>query len=219
MSFFFPSLPSWLRQKLSRFVSKSSVLLLGAGAGVLLGSTSAVASSEIIITYGPFAQSVAVKELETFVETGQMSPSIRFLVNVTNQNPEDVRKALTTELGVGMVFLSDLLNTLPGEYVLFQAGQVVHTKSRRANIQSLRGALVLSAYKDDKISLLEVFQNYPTQQMYVDGLTLADTASEVIGFIEGVGESLEIPLAIAKDFLGSFICECDSNQNIEAGLQ
>ncbi|MGK7876255.1 MAG: alpha/beta hydrolase [Xenococcaceae cyanobacterium] len=218
MSFSFPSLPSWLRQPLSKLLSQGGILLLGAGAGVLFGSASAFASEEIILTYGPFAQSVAVKDLETFAETGQMSPSIRFLVNITNQDPEEVRKALTQELGVGMVFLSDVLNTLPGEYLLFEAGQIVHTKSRRANIQSLRGALVLSAYGDDKISLLEVFQNYPTQQMYIDGKTLANTASKVIGFIDRAEERLEVPLAIFKDFLESLICECESSQNINTGL-
>ena len=201
-----------LKQKLSQWLTKSSVLLLGIGAGTLLGSSNALASEEIILSYSALGQSVSVQDLETFVETGEMSSSIRFLVDVTQQNPDDVRNALTKELGLSLTFLHDVLNSLPGEYALFQAGQIIHPKSKpnRALITSLRGALIISASDDDKISLLEFFQNYPTQQMYIDARLLKNTAEDVIGFINRAEERLEVPLALAKDFLEDMVCDCES---------
>ncbi len=110
-----------------------------------------------------------------------------------------------------MTFLSDVLNSLPGEYALFQAGQIIHPKSKpnRALIPSLRGALILSTSDDNKISLLEFFQNYPTQQIYIDARLLKNTAEDVIGFINNAKETLEVPLAIAKDLLEDMVCECE----------
>ncbi len=212
----FPS----LQQKLSQWFTKGSILLLGIGTGTLLGSSKALASEEIILSYSALGQSVLVQDLETFVETGEMSSSVRFLIDVTKQNPDDVRTALTKEVGLSLTFLSKVLNSLPGEYALFQAGQIIHPKSKpnRALITSLRGALILSASDDNQISLLEFFQNYPTQQMYVDARLLKNTSEDVIDFLNRAEERLEVPLAIAKDFLEDMVCDCESGLQINAEL-
>lgn len=216
MTIDFPS----LQQKLSQWFTKGSILLLGIGTGTLLGSSKALASEEIILSYSALGQSVLVQDLETFVETGEMSSSVRFLIDVTNQNPDDVRTALTKEVGLSLTFLSKVLNSLPGEYALFQAGQIIHPKSKpnRALITSLRGALILSASDDNQISLLEFFQNYPTQQMYVDAKLLKNTSEDVIDFLNRAEERLEVPLAIAKDFLEDMVCDCESGLQINAEL-
>lgn len=204
------SFTSRFRHQLSKWINWKSAIALGTGLVLSFSSPKVDAAEEIILTYGPMTQSVAVKDLTTFAETGEMSASIRFLIDIANQNPEEVRQVLNQELGVGIVFLSDILNTLPGEYGLFEVGQVIHTKSRRANIQSLRGALVISAV-DNKISLLEFFQNFPTQQMYIDGYKLSQRANTVVSFVNRVGKNLEVPLAIAKDLLSTVICDCESS--------
>ena len=216
MTIDFPS----LQQKLSQWFTKGSILLLGIGTGTLLGSSKALASEEIILSYSALGQSVLVQDLETFVETGEMSSSVRFLIDVTKQNPDDVRTALTKEVGLSLTFLSKVLNSLPGEYALFQAGQIIHPKSKpnRALITSLRGALILSASDDNQISLLEFFQNYPTQQMYVDARLLKNTSEDVIDFLNRAEERLEVPLAIAKDFLEDMVCDCESGLQINAEL-
>ena len=206
MNFAFPS----LRRKLSGLL-QASLLLLATGAGVCIKSTDALASEEIVLTYSALDQPVLVEDLENFVETGKMSPSIRFLIGVTNQDPEDVRKALTQEISLDGRFVYKVFKTSPGEYILFQAGQVVHPryKPNRAIIPALRGTLILSTIDDGKITLLEFFQKYPTKQMYIDGRLLKNTAEDVIGFINNAKETLEVPLAIAKDLLEDMVCDCE----------
>ena len=206
MNFAFPS----FRRKLSGLF-QASLLLLATGAGIGMKTTDALAAEEVVLTYSALDQPVLVKDLENFVETGKMSPSIRFLVGVTKQDPEDVRQALTQEIGLNSRFVYKVFNSLPGEYVLFQAGQVVHPryKPNRAIIPALRGTLILSASDDGKISLLEFFQKYPTKQMYIDGRLLKNTAEDVIGFIDDAKETLEVPLAIAKDLLEDMVCDCE----------
>ncbi len=206
MNFAFPS----FRRRLPGFLY-TSLLLLATGAGLGIKTTDSLAAEEIVLIYSALDQPVLVEDLETFVETGKMSPSIRFLVGVTKQDPEDVRKALTQEISVDGRFVYKVFNSLPGEYILFQAGQVVHPryKPNRAIIPALRGTLTLSTIDDGKISLLEFFQKYPTKQMYIDGRLLKNTAEDVIGFINNAKATLEVPLAIAKDLLEDMVCDCE----------
>jgi hypothetical protein len=98
--------------------------------------------------------------------------------------------------------------SLPDEFVLFEIGQEIHTRSRRANIQALRSTLILSVSNDDRISLLEFLENYPTQGVYVDGVKLVRVARNVREFVNDIN-----PFIVAiQEFLAGFVCECDSNQ-------
>lgn len=210
---------SFLRNKLFYLLIKSSILPITTVVGILLNCNQAQASQEIVLKYGVFTQSVAVADLETFVETGKMSRSLRFLIGVSKQDPENVRQALTKELEVSPTLLSDIFKSLPGEYGLFQVGQVVHPKFKpnRALIPALRGALIRSASDDQKISLLEFFQDYPTPQMYVNAKLLKNTSDDVIDFVNRVDDKFEVQLAVAQDFLEDMVCDCDASAQSNTG--
>ncbi|MCW6036276.1 alpha/beta hydrolase [Spirulina subsalsa FACHB-351] len=182
---------------------------VGVGSSLLVAQAPTPAAERVIITYGPLRQSVLVEDLERFVETGEMSSSVRFLVNLSGQEPENVRQVLDYKVGVNFLFLHNVLNTLPGEYLLFETGNFIHTKSRRANIQSLRAALVLSARENNEISILEFLQNYPTQDMYIDGVAVTRFSRQVSRFVDQFRGFVELPIAIIQDFLGGFLCDCD----------
>ena len=190
---------------------QASLLLFTVGAGLSIKPNEVLASEEIVLTYSFLDQPVLVKDLETFVETGKVPTSLRLLIGIAKVDPEDVRQALTKEVSLSSLFLYKVLRTLPGEYALFQAGQVIHPryKPNRALIPALRGTLIVSTSDDGKISLLEFFQKYPTKQMYIDGRLLAKTAGDVFGFLNRTEEALEVPLAIAKDFLEDIVCDCE----------
>lgn len=67
------------------------------------------------------------------------------------------------------MILDKVLNSTVGNAILDQLSQVIHTPSKKANRQALRSALLLSASKDEQMTLIEVIQNYPTSQVEVDG--------------------------------------------------
>ena len=131
-----------------------------------------VAAEKVTFTYGLVSQSVSLEELETFAATGAISPSIAFLLKFSTQKPEVVRWLLTQEFPTNTVILSQLLNSLGGEYALTQSSNVVHSSASQGNIQALRGALIISSSDDQRVSLLEVWRNYPTKQVYIDGKAL-----------------------------------------------
>lgn len=201
-----------LRQKTVKLVSVGGMCLLGTGASFLLGTPRTEAAEKIVFSYGPIQQSFQVENLEAFVETGEIARDVKMLVRYSGQEPETLRQLMSAELSVDFLFLYDLLSSLPGEYALFELGNIIHTKSHRANIEALRSAIVMSAREDNRISLLDFFQNYPLDYMYIDGQKLARVASDVSDIVESVSEFLEVPIAVMRDLLGPFICECDRSR-------
>lgn len=128
----------------------------------------ALANKSLVFRFGILGRSISMKDLTYFAETGELSAGWRFFFNVAGVDPEAIRSALNQEVTVGLRFLDKTLNNLLGEFLLYQVGQVVQTRSNTANIQALRSASVLSVAEDDRLSLLEILQRYPTQQVYVN---------------------------------------------------
>lgn len=139
----------------------------------------AEAAESVVLKYRFLQQKVSVPELTAFVTTGKLSNSLQFYLKQAGKDPADLRRALTQEVKVNSTFLYQVLKTPVGEGLLDQVSQVVHTPSNRANRESLRGALVSSALPDGNITLIEVLQNYPTPDVYVEGERLVEVMQDI----------------------------------------
>jgi hypothetical protein len=128
---------------------------------------------QLVFTFGPFRPSISISDLTTFAETGELSRGWRFYLNVANVDREALRRSLNQEIKVDARFLDRTLNSILGEYLLYEVGQIIQTPSGKANIQALRSAIILSAINDNHFSMLELLQHYPTQQIQVNGMRLA----------------------------------------------
>jgi hypothetical protein len=156
---------------------------LSIATGALLWATRAPAADRIVLQYGFLSGSVAVEDLTTLAETGETSLELKAYLLLANQDPESLRKILTQEVGVNGNLLDGLLKTSPGEMMLDQVSEVLHTPSNNANRQALRSAIVTSALPDGKLTLLEVLQNYPTEELHVNGDRLGELAAKIDNLI------------------------------------
>jgi hypothetical protein len=182
--------------KIGQWFQKTGIALLLAGMAISLSPSKAKASEEIVFTYGGATQTVSLEEFQTFAATGETSPALDFLLNFGKQNPLMIRWILNQEFPADTKLIYDLLNTAPGEYVLSQTSNVLGSKSERANVKALRGALVASASDDNVISLIELLDKYPTQQVYVDGKILAKARKNLTQFIEETSKYIQIPVSL-----------------------
>ncbi|WP_432809074.1 alpha/beta hydrolase [Pantanalinema sp. GBBB05] len=195
-------------QRIAKAIGISAALVLGAGA--CLGTAKPVTAAEqFVLTYGPFARSISISDLQTLADTGVAPSSLQAYLRLAKVSPEAMRTVLTKDLGVSLQFLDKSLNSLPGEFALFHLGKLIHSPERVANIQALRSAFVLSAAPDNRLSLLEFLENYPTSEVYLDGVRLAKVARQVTRVIGDVRTRLEPIIEGAKEFLGGFICDCE----------
>ncbi|MDJ0510463.1 MAG: alpha/beta hydrolase [Crocosphaera sp.] len=154
--------------------------------GLLFAQVQAKAAETVILKYSILRESVSVEELSTLANTGEASSSLKAYLKLANKQPEELRALLNNNVDVDPVFLSKVLNSFAGGMMLDPVGEVIHTPSKRANRESLRGALVTSALSDKNIRLIEILENYPTQEIHVDGDRLAEMYQSIEGFVKNV---------------------------------
>lgn len=164
----------------------SSCLVLG------WGMPDAIAAERIVFRYAGFERSLSVEELAAFAETGELSSDLEHYTNRTDKDPEELQRALVRPIPMRLVFLDVALNSWVGEMLLERVGQTIHTSSGEANQEALRSALILSASDDDAISLIEVIQAYPTEEVYVDGENLLETYYQVSRWSDRAQELYEM---------------------------
>jgi hypothetical protein len=176
----------------------------------------ALAQKNLVFQFGPLGRSISMQALTRFAETGELTRGWKFFFKLAGVAPENVQAALNQEISVQSFSLEKTLNTLLGEFLLYEVGQVVHTKSNTANIQALRSTSVLSA-RDGRLSLLELLQNYPTQYVYVNGARLARLGQNVARFkarggVQGAILGIEDWLLEMQASASETVCECDKQQ-------
>lgn len=167
----------------------------------------------LVVTFGPLGRSIAIDDLAHFAETGETTRQLRSYLRLANLEPTDLRALLNRQVKVDLQLVDRLLRNLLGEYVLFQASEIIHTRSRRADILAMRSAIILALQDDQQISPIEFLQRYPTQQVYVDGVALLKVARFVRRTQQNVGDVtnevgdwlVDVQSAIAAD-----ICGCET---------
>jgi len=175
----------------------------------------ALDNKNLVIQFGPLGRSISLKDLTYFAETGVLPTGWGFFFNVAGIDPENVRAALNQEISVSLRFLDRTLNSLLGEYLLYQVGQIIHPQSKVANIQALRSASILSVADDNHLSLLEILQQYPTRQIYLNGAQLARLGRnanqfQARGGISVAALSLEDWLVQLQASTAENLCNCEA---------
>lgn len=151
----------------------------------------ALAAENVVLRYGIFERSVSVADLTTFAETGKRSRDLRAYIRASKQDPSKIRQTLTDKVDVNVTTVDRILNSPVGDVALNQLSQYIYTSSRTADKEALRGAIVLSASEDNNISIMEIVQNYPTQEMYLDGERLSETYAQISVLRGGLDNLIE----------------------------
>lgn len=178
-------------------------LLLSIIIAFSLSNGSAFGAENVLLKYRVFRESVSVKELTNFAQTGELSTPLRVNLALAKQDPKQIREYLTKTVTVNPILLDRVLNSPIGNVLLDQISEAIHTPSRKADRQALRAALVLSASSDrsgsgaksNNVSLIEIIQNYPTSDVEVEGEVL-ERAYRQLRQLEGNLQDLllKIPL-------------------------
>ena len=167
-------------------LSARVLLALGVATGAGFVSPSAFAAQQVILKYGILQESVSVSDLTTFAETGTPSPALQAHLKLSRQKPEALRQTLTKEISINPIVLDRVLNSPVGNVLLDPLSQAIRTPTGGADRHALRGALALSASGDGKLSLLEIVQKYPTQEVLVDGDRIVDDYRRLSDLVERI---------------------------------
>jgi hypothetical protein len=190
-----------LKQCFRQYCGRISSLAIAISTLMITPPSATIAAEEINFRYGIASQSISIEELETFAKTGETSPALDFLLEFTGQNPEIIRLLLVQEIPMDAVTASTLLNSPLGEYVLDRASNIVNTGASEGNREALRGALIESTQSDRKISLIEVWRNYPTKEVDVDGQSWNHLTQGFSETLQQVGKTAQLSIALLQTFL------------------
>jgi hypothetical protein len=159
-----------------------------ASTAIIFSATYVFAAEQVVLKYRIFRQSLSVRELTTFAQTGKLSSALRVNLALARQDPQKIRQYLTATVTADPLLLDRVLNSPVGEVVLDEISKTIHTPSRQADRQALRAAIVLSA-RDRQLSLLEILQHYPTTVVEVDGDRL-ESAYNQLRRLQGILENI-----------------------------
>ncbi len=197
-----------LPQRFYKFVALGMAVCLVTTSLIFIQSPQTVVAQPVVqkvtLTYGPQQLSIPIEDLQTFAETGKASKMIRFIAGFVNDDRELFRTALTQKVPApNPLFLNKAMDFLVGELFLYEIGQVIYTPSRKNVIEALRASIGLSVLDDREISLLEVIEKYPAQELFIDAKKI-DKASQYVTFLaSGAQEGL----MFMRETLGDLLCE------------
>lgn len=154
--------------------------VIGFGMGLI--GVPAMAAETVVLKYSVFQLAVPISTLETLAGTGETSMQLNTLLKLGKVNPDSVRQVLIQPIPAPGGPLETGLNTLPGQVVLDEVSQVIHTPNREGDREALKTALILSAKDDNRITLLETLQNYPTDEVHLNGERLMDAYKTLANF-------------------------------------
>ncbi len=175
-----------------RSLKRNSGRLLGIGTIVLSGwlaiAIPVQAAEELVLRYGIFRGSVPVADLNEFAETGETSRSLRRYLRLAKEDPEQFRQFLTAEAPVESRNLDRLLDSPAGDVLLDEFSKYLYTP-HQDDREALRTALKTAVEDDQKISFLEVLQDYPAKEAHINVRRAISTYQQVIAVqsrVEGI---------------------------------
>lgn len=178
--------------QLQNLLSRCPLIILGAIAGVMISSNSAIATKKIVIEIvGPLEASIKVKDLRLFAETGKTTKTISQALGISKINPNTVRGLMTLEIGANVTNVAKVLYSKLGQNVTEGITEVIQTRHNYESDKALRSAIILAVADDNRISLLEVLEKYPTEEMHVDVGRINEIVSKVRDTIGNLEELLK----------------------------
>lgn len=143
--------------------------ILGALVGVLTASP-AWAAEKIQFFYGPFEPTIYIEDLETFVETGEVTERFELVANRLDQDQkENLRAFLNTRYDISAVSVSQFTYSPVGERLLQRMGQVVQTDSFLNGMKAIRAALIFAAADTERgCTIINVLRHFPLETIQLD---------------------------------------------------
>lgn len=151
----------------------------------------AQAAEEIVFRYGILRQRLSVIELAKFAETGEQSPVLARYLRRTNSEPEEVRRLLTQSVDISSSTLDKGLNNVLGNVLLDELGKMIQTPNDEGNREALREALIASTAADNKLTILEILQNYPAEEIHLDVKRAIRTYNRIAQFQKPAQNAIE----------------------------
>lgn len=165
-----------------------SFSLIGAIGAIALGALQAPAAEQISAIYGPIKVSIQVKDLETFAQTGQLSPELSTYASlVTPQQLSDIREILQQRVSVNPTLIRQLAKSRTGEIVFKRLGLIVQSGAGENGATGIQTSLLKSIDSKDGLTALNLLRHFPDSELRLNvdlGIKIATEANRLFAQTE-----------------------------------
>ena len=143
-------------------------LILGVSAALL--PIRATAAEQIIFNFPPFGEFyIKVDDLETFVETGEVSEELEYYFNrLPLDRVERLSELLSSPLQFNPLTIANFSNSTVGETVIRNFGKGIRTETNQNGFLALRGAIIAAAFDSEGLTIINLLRQFPLKEIYVD---------------------------------------------------
>ena len=139
-------------------------------AGLSIGLAALVASpgwaaERLVIKVGPLRQAIALRDLETFAQTGEVSPSLRLYQRfLSPQVQVALQQRLELDPQMSDRMIEDVLASANGELFTSALARI----APNLTVPQLQAAIRLAASQADGLSLLDILRAVPQETLEID---------------------------------------------------
>ena len=130
-----------------------------------VGMSSTLAAQKVTIRLGPFQQSIAIADLETYAKTGNLPEHLQiFGTLLTPQVRELLNRRLNVDPDVADKFFADLVRSPQGQQLIASLGVAIPGST----VEVLQTALNLSLRQVNGLSFVGFLRAYPEENVTLD---------------------------------------------------
>ena len=148
----------------------SLILALSLGLlSVITNPQKSHAADKVRLVYGPFNCSLSVESLKIYAETGEITPEFKPYTKFLSKNSlSQLRSWLQKDFDRDVVGIHDYTHSPEGQELLQEIGNVVTTHSERNGFYAIRSALIGAAATSEDWTVLDVIEQFPTDNMQIN---------------------------------------------------
>ena len=136
---------------------------------VVLAASPGKAANEISASLGPVQRSIAVSDLEIFINTGETPRSLKWYANqFTPEQLATLRQLLQQPFDVDTLTIDRFTRLPAGETLLRRLLVLFDTTDLDSTYKALRSALVLAAAKEDGLTVVNVIRSFPQSSIRIN---------------------------------------------------
>ena len=181
---------------------KKGILLLIISC-IFFGVQKVHSAESITFESGIFSRTISIKDLESFARTGSAHGTLKNLLFMSNQNPENIVEILNEKVELPIVLTSKLMYSTIGEVVLERLAKILYPKRNpnpEISIPAIRSAVITGLSKGDGyLTLIEFLKSYPNNSITVNIPKLLETVDKAESMSELIGFFSDSPLEALKE--------------------
>ncbi len=129
-------------------------------------------AEEISFRNGILSRTIPIKSFEELAINNKAEGTLKNLIEITNQSPEQLSDMLNKEFELPLIVTSKLMYSSIGEVFILRIGKIVHplrTKDKKITLPAIRSAIIAGIIEGKgSLNIITFLKSYPNKKIAID---------------------------------------------------